>query len=394
MRILTLNTDYPGFLSDLYNRTPGLERRSYAEQMQHRNDSLFGVADFYSRNFALRGHIATDIHANNPWLQAAWAREHGFDSSFAPVRTAIADDSPMIAALKRRLRGYRNVIAPIGKLLGVVNRLSGPLRRVLLAQVEDFNPDVIFNMDIDLIDADLIGRMRKKGCVILAYCGIDPPGRLNPRVYDLGLSMLDWVVESFRKRGLRAEKAHLAFEETILQRLGPQPYRDIGVSFVGSLSANHGRRIALLEAVAKKFPLEVWLPSLSGLSPNSPLRKCHRGAAFGRDLYDIMRRSRMTLNTHVDVARGQAANMRHFEATGVGSFLLTDNTHKLSDLFVPEAEVATYVSVDDALAKIDHFLKHEAARNEVSRAGQARTLRAHTYRLRTAQLLDLVTSGA
>ncbi len=45
--------------------------------MAARNASLFGVADFYSRNFAALGHPAAEIHVNNPWLQAAWAREHG-----------------------------------------------------------------------------------------------------------------------------------------------------------------------------------------------------------------------------------------------------------------------------------------------------------------------------
>ena len=77
MRILILNADYPRFLSWLYRRRPGLENEPYAAQMAARNASLFGVADFYSRNFAGLGHTAADIHVNNPWMRAAWAREHG-----------------------------------------------------------------------------------------------------------------------------------------------------------------------------------------------------------------------------------------------------------------------------------------------------------------------------
>src|ERR1700692_4383197 len=77
MRILVLNADYPRFLAWFYCRQPGLENASYAVQMAARNASLFGVADFYSRNFAALGHQAAEIHANNPWLQSAWAREHG-----------------------------------------------------------------------------------------------------------------------------------------------------------------------------------------------------------------------------------------------------------------------------------------------------------------------------
>ena len=51
MRILVLNADYPRFLAWFYGRQPGLENASYAAQMAARNASLFGVADFYSRNF-------------------------------------------------------------------------------------------------------------------------------------------------------------------------------------------------------------------------------------------------------------------------------------------------------------------------------------------------------
>src|ERR1700730_698985 len=86
MRILVLNADYPRFLAWLYRRQRGLESTSYAEQMAARHASLFGVADFYSRNFAALGHRAAEIHVNNPWLQAAWAREHGlaFDAPEPP----------------------------------------------------------------------------------------------------------------------------------------------------------------------------------------------------------------------------------------------------------------------------------------------------------------------
>ena len=77
MRFLVLNADYPRFLNWLYGRQPGLGSAGYAAQMAARNASLFGVADFYSRNFSALGHSAAEIHVNNAWLQTAWAREHG-----------------------------------------------------------------------------------------------------------------------------------------------------------------------------------------------------------------------------------------------------------------------------------------------------------------------------
>src|SRR5690242_5263234 len=83
MRILVLNADYPRFLAWFYGRRPDLQHATYAAQMTARNASLFGVADFYSRNFIALGHSAAEIHVNNSWLQSAWAREHGM--SIEPV---------------------------------------------------------------------------------------------------------------------------------------------------------------------------------------------------------------------------------------------------------------------------------------------------------------------
>lgn len=77
MKFLILDIDYPEFLCWLYAQHPGLAKQPYKEQMQARMESLFSVADFYSSNLRKLGHEAYDIHANNEFMQKAWAREHG-----------------------------------------------------------------------------------------------------------------------------------------------------------------------------------------------------------------------------------------------------------------------------------------------------------------------------
>jgi len=63
LKFLIFNTEYPDFLRWLYAQHPGLEKQPYEEQMWVRNESLFGVADFYSSNLRKLGHEAWDIHA-------------------------------------------------------------------------------------------------------------------------------------------------------------------------------------------------------------------------------------------------------------------------------------------------------------------------------------------
>ena len=69
MKFLLVNTDYPAFLDTLYAKHPGLADRTYNEQLRVRNDSLFGVSDFYPQHLNELGHDAVEVHINNRALQ-------------------------------------------------------------------------------------------------------------------------------------------------------------------------------------------------------------------------------------------------------------------------------------------------------------------------------------
>jgi len=384
---MLLHTDYQSFLRRFYRDDAGLAELSYDEQLKRRNDSLFSLSDFYSNGFRAHGVEAIDVYANNADLQNAWAREHGLTAQAAAAE--VPEDSRLVATLKRTLRPYRSLLAPFGRRLGLLAKPDSSAEDILLAQVEAFDPDVVLNFDSFFMGADLMRRMQRKGRKFVFYCGIDPLADMDISVYDLGTSNMAWVAESFRRRGIAGEQWKLAFEPTVLDRLGPAPKQDVAVSFVGSLMSDHGSRISLLEAIARRFPLKVWAPSLSGVDANSPLRACYQGEVYGRDFYNALRRSRISLNTHSNASRGEAANTRLFEVTGVGGFLLTDNRIGLDELFGPDG-VATYASTGEVLEKIDHYLSREDERSRLAKAAQATTLQKHNYFERTGEMLGFI----
>jgi spore maturation protein CgeB len=82
--------------------------------------------------------------------------------------------------------------------------------------------------------------------------------------------------------------------------------------------------------------------------------------------------------------------MRLYEATGVGTLLLTDEAKNLGELFEPGREVVTYADADDLAEKVRHYLAHEDERSAVARAGQERTLREHTYAERMRELVAIL----
>jgi spore maturation protein CgeB len=390
MRILVLNADYPRFLAWFYRRQPGLEKAPYVTQMAARNASLFGVADFYSRNFATMGHPAAEIHINNPWLQTAWAGEHGMAFE-PPEATAAGEHRALPGWLQRAVTPFKPMLRPLARKVGLSPKLDTQAENILLAQIEEFRPDLVLNQDIFHVDTRLVRRIKGIGNpIMVGQVGLVPSRGEDRTVYDLMISQLPSVVRTFRALGVRSELCHLAFEPAILDALPAAPVTDIDVSFVGTVSSDHRQRIALLLAVAERYDLKLWGNLPQALPASSPLHRCFQGEVWGAEMYQVLRRSRITLNSHIDLAEREAGNMRLFEATGVGAFLLTDFKDNLDTLFAPGREVAVWRSTDDCLDVIGRAIGDDRSRAEIARAGHARTMAQHTYRHRAAEILGFV----
>ena len=398
MRILILNLEYPGFLSTLYSKHPGLENAPYVEQLKVRVESLFNVGDFYSRNLASQGHEAWDLHINNEIMQSAWARENSVthrtyepNTGLKALRDKVRDhrSNPLVRAIKPLFRPF-------------ASRLSGKQRllTILAAQIRHYRPDVILNQSVQWVPDGFLSDFRPAVKLIAGQIAspLSPDKKLID--YDLMVSSLPNFVNRFRKQGLNAELVRLAFENTILDKL-PCSAPSVDVSFVGTLSADHENRRALLETVGKSLNLGIWGRIDSAWAPDSPVRQYHRGDAWVKEMYSILQRSRITLNYHIDLAENYANNLRLFEATGVGTLLLTDSKCNLHELFEPGKEVAVYRTPEECVDLARYYVEHESERDAIAKAGQKRTLREHTYKLRMQELsallerqLRLQTSGA
>jgi spore maturation protein CgeB len=390
MRILVLNADYENFLRVLYRENSGLSDASYAAQMTVRSDSLFAVANFYSRNFRAHGHAAEEVHVNNPFLQGAWAREHGLDITPPPL--SLIDSGPSAAAsLRRALAPLKPLLKPFLPLPPKMV-LDGGMAAILRAQIKAYQPDVVLNQEMDFVRPGFFEALLPSGCLLVGQIGSELPQDEDFRSYDLIISSLPSFVRWFRERGVRAELNLLAFESRILEVMGPQPIRDIPVSFVGSLLSVHKERIALLEHVARHVPLAVWGNGVERLPLHSPLRAAHRGIAWGRQMYEIFYRSRISLNQHgfIALVEDTANNMRLYEATGMGSLLLTDAKSNLGSMFKVNSEVAAYSCPEDCVDQIRYYLANEKEHAAVAGAGQRRTLTDHNYFKRTGEILELI----
>jgi hypothetical protein len=374
VRVLVVDTYYGAFAEAHYAARPGLARGGYDEQLASLMAERFGTADAYSHHLRELGHEAQEAVANVEPLQRAWARENGQ----AGVRSRLARFAPARygAALRR-----------------------AALRSVLAAQVEEYDPDVIYVQDMGYHSTQEIRALKHGGRrLVVGQIASPAPPEEHLRAFDLVVTSFPHFVPRFRELGIDAEYLPLAYDarlHDVLRAEGIDPTPDgdrpHAVAFVGGLNpAVHEAGTALLEQVAAATDAEFWGYGADRLPRESPIRERYRGEAWGLDMYRVLARSRIVINRHIDVAEGHANNMRLYEATGSGALLLTDPGHNLSDLFEPGKEVIVYEDADDLVDKVRHHLEHDGERRRVAAAGQARTLRDHTYALRMGELADLL----
>lgn len=83
-------------------------------------------------------------------------------------------------------------------------------------------------------------------------------------------------------------------------------------------------------------------------------------------------------------------NMRHFEITAAGGFMLCYEQPELHELFTPGQECAVFRNERDLLEKIEYYMARPEERAEIAAAGQRRTLSQHLYSHRLRSLLRIV----
>jgi spore maturation protein CgeB len=356
MRVLIVDTCYPAFLTSHYRSNPGLKRRSYDEQWRALMDTFFGTADSYSHYLRELGHEAHEVVVNAEPLQRAWAREHG-----------------------RAGRAFSHLRGRVG-------------RDLVLAQVDWFQPDVIYLQHLSFLSPESLRALAGKSRLLVGQIASEAPGPEHLTCFDLILTSFPHYVPMFHELGIASEYFRLAFDPRVLERLGRMRPQYDSV-FIGNLGrAQHARGNDLLERAAERVPIDFWGYKLDERPRESPLVRRYRGEAWGLDMYRVLGEARIAVNRHIDVADDNANNMRLYEATGVGSLLLTDAKQNLGEFFEVGREVIAYQDEEELVEAVQHYLGHEDERRAIAAAGQQHTLRDHTFLVRMRELEAILRS--
>lgn len=403
MKLIKITTSYPSYLKTFYSKHNDHLSKSYTVLKSIFDYDAMGWADFWSNALNSFGYEVMEISLNNESLQRRWALENSLPNA---------------------------------------NKMT--LNEIVIEQVLRFSPEIVW---FDHFDENLLNKILHISpsiSLVMGWAaGTGVPLKSNIwSNMDVILSCTPELVDLLKEKGHYAIQLHHGFDPRINSRLQERE-KCIELSFVGQIvreSRFHSRREKLLQELCKRFPIQIYSPEpetsiksdlknilgygkykmfqklkhfdllrkrfdgfsiLEEFPPGTeysllPLKKrmpsFFRPAVFGLDMYQILKDSKITVNIHADASPTHASNMRLFEATGVGTCLITDWKKNIKELFEPDKEIVTYKSADECVEKVEWLLTHPKEREEIAKAGQVRCLRDHTYSGRAIRLDKIIKS--
>jgi spore maturation protein CgeB len=382
MRILKTSSPYEEYVQGVYQSRPGLTTQAFGVQQEALLDGFFGWADAWKHYLEATGRfVVEDVVINAAPARQAWAR-------------ALAGrcETPTIEAFTEQL-------------------------------IAEYRPDIWFCHTSEL-GAEFRTRMRRLYPFLRLVIGYDGTRNHRPDVFrgcDTILTCLEDTAAFYRAAGFESRVLRYGFDERVLNRVDSRESR-YDVSFVGGLRLArraHNFRIDVLQHIDAAMPVEVWLakpPTLADVaiaaagyarrgqtghflrhlrrSVRLPrlIRRAH-SAVFGIDMYRVLADSRVTLNVHIDAAGDEAANIRLFEATGIGACLVTDWKSTLASIFRADEEVVTFRTPNEAVDKVRYLLSNPSHRLTIAQSGQRRTLADHAVKSRLLELVPMLESA-
>lgn len=397
MRLLRMTTVPASYSAQLYEKHPDLAHLSVTEQIATVFADHFAQGDSYSDALSKRGYECHEAIVNIEPVLRLWAG-----------------------------RAWRT--AP----------LRQHAQRFALSVVQQVRPEILWLNDFTLFDKSWIEAAREaspKRMLVYSWCAVEPRALAELSGPDCILTSSLHLARRFRTSGLRVAVVPFAFDPRVLSRLSSIGRAKEGLSFVGTvrrIDGFHATRARIIEAVADALPISVYSSSKAanafrrtasraasglcsaGRAIGFELREQHRGPlldkvlrlagehqfadnhpvwrsvrppVFGVEMFQVIADSLVTLNVHAECAGEMTGNIRLFEATGVGTCLLTDARDNITEFFEPNTEIVTFSSPAECVERAKWLLDNPRDALRIGKVGQAKTLSDHTYDHR-AEIFD------
>ncbi len=397
-------TDYYGeFLKSYYDNNPNCSQLNYQEEYEGIVGQSIEIVSSYGKYLREIGVDAIDIISNADSLQKKWVKEHGINeelSSDEIVFEQIKYYQPEIVWIDTtRLLTKEWIVhlkSQVKSLKLVVGHICAPYNATLAKAFHEL--DIIFTCSPCTVE-----ELQQQGIkqVELVYHSFNHSILDKITSQENNFSPSNFVFTGSLLTGYGLHGTRIEYLEKIINS-------NIDMTLYGNLEPNN--RIFLKQMFSKSVKLlnHINLNFIVNSIPTLNKHKLHAEAnikfyskkleasvmppVFGMNMYRVLAKSNLCFNIHGDIAKQCAGNLRLFEATGVGTCLVTDYKDNMKDLFDLETEVVTYKSVDECIDKVKWLTANPLEMKKIAEAGQRRTLKDHTVEKRVKKVNEILSA--
>jgi spore maturation protein CgeB len=272
-----------------------------------------------------------------------------------------------------------------------LNEVNEEIKRI----AEDFKPDLVLSIKGEAVKPKTIEWVREKVGAKTALWYPDDPRFFNSLVkyiapsYDHVFTASEKAMDMYKEIGCsRVHFLPFACEPTVHRKLSlpgeSDKQKGLGVVFVGTYTRRRAKLIKVLEKAGVK--VEVYGPYWRYFKWGNNV---HDGV-YGPEMVKVFNSAKVVLNIHMEDDLPYKANMRTFEATGCGAFLVTDYVYGLERMFEIDEELVVYVDEGELLKLVKYYLHAEEEREIISKRAQEKARNKHTYEKRVIELLNKI----
>jgi hypothetical protein len=381
LRLLKIDSCHPlSYLAAVQQaERPALEGMSYEEYYAWLMGLRLGLSDYLTHLMNEAGWTAREFVPQDGWLRRKLS-----ESGQVP--------SERYSQRLRSLAAFASDLTPRQVLSGAFGASYRNRRKYdfIRRYIEAFRPDIIFIREPSHVDGGFFAQFRDR-CVIASFIGCDTNHPINwdPFRNDIIFTLTDEYRDFFRVQGIATEHFVYGVDERVAREVGDLP-RIHDCTFVGYLGTPPQRaKTELLETVAGAVAFKWWGVKGPELATYPNLERSWQGETAGIDMYKIYRQSKIALNDYVEMNAGKNVNMRSKEVMNVGAMLLTRRAENIEGLERERALVA-FGDAEECVAKIRHYLAHEAEREVIGATGLRIALRDFNYRDIAANLMKVL----
>jgi hypothetical protein len=276
----------------------------------------------------------------------------------------------------------------------------------LLALVDEKKPDYFFTQKGEILNPEMIRKIRNKGCVTIYWCFDAALGDWYvplAREHDFVLSNNEDHILRLLKEGVKNAKwVHQGFTQEFFGIEGGETFVDpcyADLAMIGSMGNPIYNRRCESALLLKKhgFDIKWWGKHLAHDFRNMKYHLQGIGRIWAgsevymKDFADVIRHIKIFIGEDADIPiKGKYLSNRSFAVMGCGGFYLCRRTPGVEYAFEIGKEVDVFDTDDELIGKVEYYLKHENERKIIAAAGQKKILVKYTYKKQLEKIFDWV----